>query len=435
MHIETHRSGRPAVLPRSASAVNDSSLDTSACVFDNVIFSYSLFSASLTSPTRSFAATQRFGADPVVEHSSIKGSTAFLTPAPLVSEQHSYTEEDVETSSFMLPPSEDVGKRCLEAFIDATSNSALQQKTCASCARLAFASTFGHSYTTSSVPNPQRLRPYKFHPKHVLFDGLLLHPSAMTPDNSFHVCEQCLRSLRTDKVPRFSLANGMWVGEIPTCLRILTLPERILICKVFTASYIVKLYPKVKGASYWMNDKEVNSALRGNVSSYPLDVKAVASLAGVNTVLPPPVDVLADIIAITLIGPNKLPERTLPDCFTIVRERVRAALMWLRANNPLYADIVISEENLAQLPEQGVPEVLCDILQHSSDTEALEREKAGYVPEESDLSMSKDSSMMDLPADPLSPYTALGFSVPGEFGSTVYFSVFQLNTSRCFGNR
>ena len=52
----------------------------------------------------------------------------------------------------------------------------------------------------------------------------------------------------------------------------------------------------------------------------------------------------------------------------------------MKKNNPLYADIEISEERLSELPDDGVPEELTMTAKYSSDTGAVEREHGGYVP-------------------------------------------------------
>ena len=53
---------------------------------------------------------------------------------------------------------------------------------------------------------------------------------------------------------------------------------------------------------------------------------------------------------------------------------------WLKANNPLYRDMVISEERLSQLPETGIPREIMSTVKYSSDVGALAREQDGYVP-------------------------------------------------------
>ncbi|KAH9014843.1 hypothetical protein EDB85DRAFT_1876210 [Lactarius pseudohatsudake] len=60
---------------------------------------------------------------------------------------------------------------------------------------------------------------------------MLLHTSddCLHPDKQgvlfANVCQSCTSDLRRDKMPVLSLANEMWVGDVPLELQILTLPE------------------------------------------------------------------------------------------------------------------------------------------------------------------------------------------------------------------
>ncbi|GAW00963.1 ATP-dependent DNA helicase PIF1 [Lentinula edodes] len=74
--------------------------------------------------------------------------------------------------------------------------------------------------------------------------------------------------------------------------------------------------------------------------------------------------------------------RVLQPLVSVNRERVAAALRWLKANNPIYAAITISDENLAQLPEDGIPVEVLASVKWSDDTLALNQERAGYVPDD-----------------------------------------------------
>jgi len=58
--------------------------------------------------------------------------------------------------------------------------------------------------------------------------------------------------------------------------------------------------------------------------------------------------------------------------------------VWLKAHNPLYAEINISEINLSQFPEDDIPCEIMDTVKYSDDTERLDRERAGYVIEDED---------------------------------------------------
>ncbi|THU85561.1 hypothetical protein K435DRAFT_685277, partial [Dendrothele bispora CBS 962.96] len=56
-----------------------------------------------------------------------------------------------------------------------------------------------------------------------------------------HVCEPCRKSLRNGQVPRISLANGLWIGNVPPELQCLNFTERLLIQKVRTNCCFVKV--------------------------------------------------------------------------------------------------------------------------------------------------------------------------------------------------
>lgn len=108
----------------------------------------------------------------------------------------------------------------------------------------------------------------------------------------------------------YSLANNMWIGDIPHKLDILTLPESILLAQYFPAAHIVKLFPKVKGAKFWESGI-LNNGVKGNVSTYWLNPNSIASMLDGKT-LPLSPDILAATIGVTIIGPKNLSEKTLP---------------------------------------------------------------------------------------------------------------------------
>ena len=153
-----------------------------------------------------------------------------------------------------------------------------------------------------------------------------------------------------------------------------------MLAKYYPSAYIVKLFPKQKNASTW-DRSQLHSGMKGNVSTYRLDPRQVAHLID-GTTFPPPARILSATIGITFLGPKGLRESTMPAMFRVRRWRVREALLWLKANNPLYFDIEISEETLLELPEDGVPDELMMTAKHSTDVKVLERESETYVPTE-----------------------------------------------------
>lgn len=126
---------------------------------------------------------------------------------------------------------------------------------------------------------------------------------------------------------------------------------------------------------------------------------------------PCPAKILPATIRITFIGPKGLPKSLMSTMFRVRRRQVRAALLWLKAHNPLYANIMISEENLELLPEDGVLEELMATAKHSGDIEAVEKEHAGYVPKDA---ADKGSTLINLFNDVIHPNYS-NRSCPGCF--------------------
>ncbi|KAJ6489221.1 hypothetical protein C8R47DRAFT_914294, partial [Mycena vitilis] len=168
------------------------------------------------------------------------------------------------------------------------------------------------------------------------------------------LCTTCKRKLQQDECPPLAIANGLWLGKIPFELAVLTLPERLLVSLYFPAAYVVKLYPKSKGARGWDKDT-VNSGLKGNVSTYRLNTAEIAGVMSGNTMPPSPV-VLAATIGVTFVGAGNAPLRILPDFLRVRRQRVFEALLWLKQNNGIYANINISQNQLRLLPIDAVPD-------------------------------------------------------------------------------
>jgi len=254
-----------------------------------------------------------------------------------------------------------------------------------SCARETFEKDLS-IIPISQIPNKERLKPSTPHVKHTLFDGMLLYAPAVTSNGedgplTGRLCGACLKSLNNNEMPRFSLANDLWVGDIPHELAKLTLPERILIAKYYPVAYIVKLYPKQRGANAW-DEKQLHRGLRGNVSTYKLDPQLIAETICVSDPLemPPPAKVLSATVGVTFIGPKGLTVKSMPQMLRVRRAAVRDALVCLKENNATYLDIKISEARLEELPEDGIPQEILSTTRHLDDISLVYREHDGYVP-------------------------------------------------------
>ena len=286
--------------------------------------------------------------------------------------------------TFLVCPSECVINQCTVDFIKHTSNDALAKEVCMSCAR----SQWRHHTMMlgiADIPNRPKLIPSDTHPSHTLTDGMLLHVGAVHNSSSGkvgRVCDDCMRDLKLGKKPKLSLANQMWIGDVPFELSVLTIPEKIIIARYFPVAYVVKLFPKKKGARFW-NPARLNSGVRGNVSTYRLNTEDIVDMIDPK-IMPPSSRILAATIAITIIGPQGLPEKSMPGFLRIRRARVRAALMWLKLHNPLYLNVEISDETLNQYPEDGIPREILSIVKYLDDLERVDAERAGYVVEDDD---------------------------------------------------
>lgn len=147
-------------------------------------------------------------------------------------------ENAEEPSMFLVPPTEEITKECLQAFYDSTSNNAVQTGVCAVCAREELiVSSQLQRIRFSKFPHPKRLKPAVPHSTDLLLRGCFLLTSVCTAEDDplIPVCAACVQALQSpgSDPPRFALANGLWPGEIPFCLQALTLPEQLLIARIY----------------------------------------------------------------------------------------------------------------------------------------------------------------------------------------------------------
>lgn len=280
----------------------------------------------------------------------------------------------------MVPPSHEEQDNMIRSFITATSKKNIRIVICGSCAQ---ESTESHTTVVplKDLPNRELLRPTTPHAAQKLHEGILLCKEAISENGrSVRICDACWESLKKGETPQLSLANDMWIGEIPYELQNLHLAERLMISKGFPSAYIFKLYPKKKGAAQWGTESQFYNGLKGNVTTYKMDPIQMASVLCDN-IFPHHPSVLSAVIGVTFVGPKGSPLYGLPGMFKVRRWRIRGALLWLKSNNPLYSDIVISEERLSAFPEDDIPEELLLTAKFSSDVESLNREGEGYVPD------------------------------------------------------
>ncbi|CAF4544629.1 unnamed protein product, partial [Didymodactylos carnosus] len=119
------------------------------------------------------------------------------------------------------------------------------------------------------------------------------------------------------------------------------------------------------------------SALRGNVITFPQDVQASVKR------LPLSLDELASTIKIVFVGAQALPPDLirLRDVLTVRKQKIIDALQWLKRYNLLYRDIEIDMANLNKLPINDIPDVLLKTMHIETNAKQADEARTGYVTE------------------------------------------------------
>ena len=76
------------------------------------------------------------------------------------------------------------------------------------------------------------------------------------------ICDCCMCDLDKEKIPRFSVGNKMWIGDVPLVLKDLTIPNMRLIARYRQNNCIIKL------TSFSTDVNSAQSAIKGNVVTF-----------------------------------------------------------------------------------------------------------------------------------------------------------------------
>ena len=298
-------------------------------------------------------------------------------------------EEKRDLPKFLELPTPDDVKRCYKEFYDATSNAAMERGVCGVCAREIFKMDMALSkLKLSDIPRLQRLFLAETHPDHDLYNSMLLQPEGIITDGNgdrtVNVCAECAADLRSKKAtpPRFSLANNMWIGPILWVIQILTLPEQMLLSHIFLRVTVVKLHGK--SSTFQQDPTMLQTALRGTVSSYPLDLDAeVGMLEG--GILPRKLIDLPKVLAVTFVRRGRVPKAKLLKILRIRRFAVLDALQFLiNSGNRHFKDISIDWQALQDLPIDDIPVEILGTMWQNTDEGVLDEENSGYIPHRQD---------------------------------------------------
>ncbi|TFY54238.1 hypothetical protein EVJ58_g8977 [Rhodofomes roseus] len=289
----------------------------------------------------------------------------------------------------------DVQRRALyREFYEATSSARLLDKTCAVCARSQNATdTDVIDVALKDIPNQHRLRPSQSHTSHQLIDGMLLAPEGcqVTGTNTtVSICGSCRRELgkASENPIRLSLANGLWVGDVPWQLQRLTFPEQLLIAHLYPRVFVVKLYPKDRRGHA---PETLQSALAGNVTTFAFNMDKIADMIE-GRLMPQRPAVLASVLSVTYVGSRKIPKQWLKKTFNVRRFHVGEALRWLKEHNQkYYGDIIIDMDRMHALPEDDIPVEILANMRHEDHVDVVDVENDTYVPPDDEFATQEGS--------------------------------------------
>jgi hypothetical protein len=302
-------------------------------------------------------------------------------------------EETCDFSKFMVIPSFEEERQCYEKFYDATSNKALLLRVCPICAWERFPNKGDQTWLLSdpSIVEVLNVRMAGHNGEERLILRHLLDVEEGSV--SCWMCHDCIKALEQHSIPKLSLANNLWVGNVPHELSTMTIPEQLLIAQYYARCYIFKLFS-------WDYDvhlppDQLYTVMAGNASLFKMNTQEVVEMLN-GQQMPSPVAMLASVIAITFVGTRKLLTDWLTKKFRVRRAIVHQALIWLKINNPIYEDIQIDAHRLTELPEDDVPEEFLTMICREEDNKIVEEEQESYLVVETDDQCGKGIDDVDM---------------------------------------
>jgi hypothetical protein len=200
------------------------------------------------------------------------------------------------------------------------------------------------------------------------------------------LCQKCYGALSKEHIPKFSVANDMWLGDVPAELQNLTIPEEKLISLYRHNSCVIKLH------SPFHSTTTSQTALKGNCITF------LQNIPNIVTSLPLALDDLCDTLKVIFVGARPPERLNLKKILTVRKKKIIDALNWLKRYNILYRNIEINLKNIAQLPEDDVPESIMSTMEQKINDEEISSERVGYVPDP----LSNPTEYINAEATPIS---------------------------------
>lgn len=164
-------------------------------------------------------------------------------------------------------------------------------------------------------------------------------------DGHYNICSSCWKCVKGGKftrVPTLSWANGCWIGSVPPELSRLTYAEELVIAR----AHATKCWTKLNGSAR-SKGTTAQRAASGNVCVHPHEITRIA------TRLPRPINSLYDEIIVIFVSEGRPATADMFKKTPLIVRRgyILRALQWLKTHNPLYSDVEIDLDALAEYPD------------------------------------------------------------------------------------
>ncbi|KZT35093.1 hypothetical protein SISSUDRAFT_990986, partial [Sistotremastrum suecicum HHB10207 ss-3] len=161
---------------------------------------------------------------------------------------------------------------------------------------------------------------------------------SVNDDCVVQLCNDCRSSLSKNKIPRYSLRNGLYRGSLPEQLQDLTWVEEMCCAIYRTTAHVTRLF-------------QDGVKVHGNTCAHDTNVISTVE------VLPrTPADVLGHL-TVVFVGAGVVQPHVLKNMFQVRKEKVWQTLMWLKEHNAVYRNLVFSREHmeLYNSPDELLP--------------------------------------------------------------------------------
>ena len=264
----------------------------------------------------------------------------------------------------------------LRLFRSKTSASALLLRICSVCEE-SILHSFGQTMLPSDIPNMHLI---------TIDNNPCLYMGDKDNSGRVFVCTTCLYSLNKKKPapPKKSIFSLDLGGEVPSCLKNLTLPEMLLISPIICKSYVVKLVS-------FGSPQSAQRGIKGNSIAFMQDVEEVIKIL-------PSVDNTAKYLKVCFIGDSScpLPLQKIKKILKVRRQKIKDALHWLCRNHKGFIDMDITIDNnaLETLPVDDIPSNILENITQSKGVHTSLSESSSYVPDH--VQINSNNSISDL---------------------------------------